>query len=254
VRSPPSPAALPRQQTLAATVDWSYNLLSAPERVIFDRLAVFAGGFTLDAAEAVASDPAEATQVPAAIDVLDPLTRLVDKSLVVADLEPVGLERYHLLETLRQYAHERLTARDELEEMSHRHAVYCLDQAEEAARHIHGHDQVRWLDRLDRDQANLQTALRWTIERSRVDLGMRLTASLGGSGISVVITAKAAPSARRCWRCRCGPLLRPYDRRYSRAAGCSRCSRETMARHAPSWKKACHSRAEWETRACLHPR
>jgi predicted ATPase/transcriptional regulator with XRE-family HTH domain len=180
-----SRAGLPRHQTLAAIVDWSYNLLSLPERVLFDRLAVFAGGFTLDGAETVAGDideragscPPSATSL-ATPDVVDLLTHLVDKSLVVADLEAAGTERYRLLETLRQYAYERLEARGEREEIRRRHAAYYLDCGVEAGPHVLGPEQVTWLDRLDRDHDNLHAALRWAIERKNADLGLRLVASL----------------------------------------------------------------------------
>jgi non-specific serine/threonine protein kinase len=178
-------AGLPRQQTLAATVDWSYNLLSPPERALFDRLSVFAGGFTLEAAETVAgemgedagSSPPGATG-PARTDVVDLLTHLVDKSLVVADMEAAGTERYHLLETLRQYAHERLAQRGEREAIGRRHATYYLDRGVEARPYVLGPDQVSWLNRLDRDHDNLHAALRWAIEREDADLGLRLVASL----------------------------------------------------------------------------
>jgi len=180
-----SRAALPRQQTLAATVDWSYTLLSPPERLLFDRLSVFAGGFALDAAEVVAGDGIDGaqgspptTESPARTDVLDLLTRLVDKSLVVAELDAAGTERYLLLETLRQYAHERLVARRGLEEIRRRHAAYYLDMAVEAGHRLLGADQVEWLDRLDRDHDNLHAALSWAIQRGDAELGMRMAVGL----------------------------------------------------------------------------
>ena len=117
-----SRTALPRQQTLAATVDWSYALLTEPERVLFRRLAVFAGGWSLPAAERVAADPAATAgaggaegaaggpgRVPAG-GVLEPLTRLVDRSLVLAEEDGEGHARFRMLETLREYARERLRA------------------------------------------------------------------------------------------------------------------------------------------------
>jgi tetratricopeptide (TPR) repeat protein len=110
--------------------------------------------------------------------VVDLLTHLVDKSLVVANLEADGTERYRLLETLRQYAHERLAARGEREAIGRRHAAYYLDRGVEARPYVLGPDQVIWLDRLDRDHDNLHTALRWAIEREDADLGLRLVASL----------------------------------------------------------------------------
>jgi predicted ATPase len=191
-----SRTALPRQQTLAATVDWSYNLLSPPEKTLFDRLAVFAGSFTLEAAEAVCGVPeagrrvagdallgetsagAEGGALVRAEDVLDLLTRLVEKSLVVAEVGTGGSERYRLLETLRQYARARLVARGELEDVGRRHAAHYLDEAVEADRHLQGPDQAGWLDRLERDHDNLRAALRWAIGRTDAELAMRLAASL----------------------------------------------------------------------------
>jgi non-specific serine/threonine protein kinase len=184
-----SRVVLPRQQTLGATVEWSYNLLSRPERALFDRLAVFAGGFTLEAAEAICGDlradrpdlvhitDLDAESHVDAADVLDLLSQLVQKSLVLAEVA-AETERYRLLETLRQYARERLVARGELEQIRGRHAVYYQAMAVEAGRHLLGADQVSWLDRLDRDHDNLHAALRWSIERQDAEMGMRLAASL----------------------------------------------------------------------------
>jgi len=181
-----SRAGLPRQQTLAATVDWSYALLSPLERALFARLAVFAGSFTVEAAEAVAGDLVEeadssphTAHVLASLDVLDLLTRLVDKSLVMANLEAAdGTDRYRLLETLRQYAHERLVARGELEEIRRRHAAYYMSFAVEAGHQLLGLDQVSWLDWLDRDHDNLHAALSLAIERGDAELGMRMAVGL----------------------------------------------------------------------------
>ena len=174
-----SRAALPRQQTLAATVEWSYNLLSPEERALFDRLTVFAGGFDLDAAEQICSDPQSASpDVVQISDILDLLCRLVDKSLVVAEAASGGPERYRLLETLRQYTRERLADRGGLQEIRRRHAAYYQTLAVEAARHVLGADQVTWLDRLDREHENLQAALHLSIETENAELGMRIAASL----------------------------------------------------------------------------
>jgi non-specific serine/threonine protein kinase len=180
-----SRAALPRQQTLGATVEWSYNLLTAPERALFDRLAVFAGGFTLEAAEGICADapaaPPDLVDTPDrvdALDVMDLLWQLVAKSLVLAEVGAAGTERYRLLETLRQYARERLVARGEMDEIRRRHAAYYQAMAVEGGRHLLGADQVTWLDRLDRDHDNLHAALRWSIEWPDAEVGMRLAASL----------------------------------------------------------------------------
>src|SRR5262249_32769130 len=116
-----------RHQTLRAAVDWSYDLLSAPEQTLFARLSVFAGGGTLEAAEAVCPDPDGAGIAPG--EVLDLLTRLADQSLVVAEEQPDGTARYRLLETLRQYARERLAAGGAAA-LRERHAAHYLERAE----------------------------------------------------------------------------------------------------------------------------
>jgi predicted ATPase/class 3 adenylate cyclase/tetratricopeptide (TPR) repeat protein len=149
-----SRTALERQQTLAATVGWSYSLLTGAERVLLARLSVFAGGFGLGAAEAVcgAGD----------LDVLDVaglLGSLVDKSLVVAEPAGEGL-RYRLLETIRLFAAERLVEAGEAEAaaVAAAHCTHFLAAAEQAAVYLTGPEQGRWLARLDADQANLRRA------------------------------------------------------------------------------------------------
>jgi len=146
--------ALPRHRTLRALIDWSYDLLGPEERSVFDRLSVFAGSWTLDAAEAVASggDVAE-------WQVLDLLASLVGKSLVQAEVIH-GSTRYRLLETVRHYAAERLALRadSDLRDVRVAHRDHYLAVAEAAAAHLTGPDQGSWLDRLDADQANLRRA------------------------------------------------------------------------------------------------
>ena len=149
-----SRTALPRHQTLRALIDWSYDLLSPQEQIVFGRLSVFAGGWTLDAAEAVAAgDGVEQGQV------LDLLAALVGKSLVQAEVIH-GSTRYRLLETVRHYAGERLALRvgSGLRDVRVAHRDHYLAVAEAAAAHLTGPDQGSWLDRLDADQANLRRA------------------------------------------------------------------------------------------------
>jgi predicted ATPase/class 3 adenylate cyclase/DNA-binding CsgD family transcriptional regulator len=146
--------ALPRHQTLRALIDWSYDLLSPEERVVLERLSVFAGGWTLNAAEAVTpgGDVAE-------WQVLDLLASLVSKSLVQAEVIH-GATRYRLLETVRHYAAERLAQRGDLDlrDAGAAHRDHYLAVAEAAAAHLTGPGQGSWLDRLDADQANLWRA------------------------------------------------------------------------------------------------
>jgi predicted ATPase/DNA-binding SARP family transcriptional activator len=154
---------LPRHQTLRAAVDWSYDLLTAMERALFARLSVFAGGFTLDAAEAVcAGDPIEQHVI------LDELSHLVDKSLVVVtapgrgpDTREPGRVRYRLLETLRQYGRERLAERGEDADLLGRHAHYYASLCATSEPKLSGRDQVEWMDRLNDEIDNLRAALDW---------------------------------------------------------------------------------------------
>ena len=161
---------LPRQQTLAASVEWSYDLLSDAERTMLRRLAVFAGGFTLDAAESVvAGRDIEALQV------LDLLTALVDKSLVVADDEPFRI-RYRLLETIRQFALTRLAASGEAEAIRDAHADFHLRLAEQAALTFMADDEL--LSRQEPEHDNLRTALEWTLDRGLIEEAITLLVGL----------------------------------------------------------------------------
>jgi non-specific serine/threonine protein kinase len=145
--------ALPRQQTLRATVDWSYDLLAEPERALLRRLSVFAGGWTFEAAEAVAAGDGIQTHA-----VLDLMAQLVDKSLVIAE-EQRGAVRYRLLETIRAYARDRLLEAGEAERTRDRHLAYFLGLAEEAEPRLRGAEERVTLDRLEAEHANLQAAL-----------------------------------------------------------------------------------------------
>lgn len=160
--------ALPRQQTLRALLDWSFNLLAEQERMLLRRLAVFAGGWTLEAAESVGVAPDED------LDVIDALGHLVDKSLVVAE-EVEGAFRYRMLETTRQYAREMLLALEEVESCRDRHLDYFLGLALGAE--LHGQQQKTWLDRLTRDYDNLSAAMEWSLE-SNPAAGLNLAVAL----------------------------------------------------------------------------
>jgi len=167
-----SRTALPRQRTLRATMDWSHDLLSERERGLLRRLSVFAGGWTLEAAEAVCSgDGVEAAEI------LDVLTQLVDKSLVIVDTQH-GDARYRLLETVRQYGRDRLLESGEAAEVQKRHRDWYLRLAEDAEPRLDGADQAVWLNRLDRDHDNFRAALEWSIE-DVPETGLRLAGALG---------------------------------------------------------------------------
>jgi predicted ATPase/class 3 adenylate cyclase len=164
--------ALPRQQTLRGAMQWSYGLLEEQERVLFRRLAVFRGGWTLEAAEAVCSGDG----LPRG-DILQVLGRLVDKSLVVVD-EQRGEVRYRLLEPVRNFAAEQLRTREQYAEARQGHAAFFLALAESAAPQLRGAGQTVWLPRLEADYPNLRAAMRWFSRQSDVGSGLRLATAL----------------------------------------------------------------------------
>lgn len=165
--------APPRQQTLRASFDWSYEMLTPLERTLFVRLTVFPGPFDLDAAEAIASgDPI----VPG--DVLDLLDGLVAQSILTVARSPkTDIARYALLNTLRTYGRERLTA-DDAFAVAERHAAYVADLAGAAARELRGSRQAIWLTRLDAAHDDLRAVLAWTIEQGRTAEAVRLGTAL----------------------------------------------------------------------------
>ncbi|HKX16504.1 MAG TPA: LuxR C-terminal-related transcriptional regulator [bacterium] len=150
-----SSLVVPRHQTLQATMDWSYDLLSKKEQVLLRRLSVFAGGCTLEAAEAVCTG----SQVSRA-DVLDLLTQLVDKSLVQVELHE-GAARYTLLETVREYGRNRLKDNGETDEARRRHCDWYCAVAERAKPELFGPHAIAWLERLETDHDNFRGALEW---------------------------------------------------------------------------------------------
>ncbi len=165
---------LPHHQTLRAAMDWSYDLLPEEERALFRRLSVFVGGFTLETAESVcAGDAIEAPQV------LDLLSRLVDKSLVTVDDSAGSEVRYRLLETVRQYGLDRLVEAREAEAVRNRHRAFFMNLAERAELEFHGVLQKVWLDRLEADHDNLRAALEWSrADPQGAEAGLRLASSL----------------------------------------------------------------------------
>jgi tetratricopeptide (TPR) repeat protein len=164
--------ALPRQQTLRATIDWSYDLLSEHERALFHRLSVFAGGFTLEAAEAICAG-AKLEQH----EILELLSSLINKSMVVV-VEQGDEARYRLLETTRQYAWEKLTASGEVESIRLNHAHFFLRLAEMVEPQLKSAVRRLWLERLEREYDNLRTALTWLREHGEMERGLQLVAAL----------------------------------------------------------------------------
>ena len=167
-------AQMPKQRTLKGTLDWSHELLSEDEKKLFGRLSVFAGGWTLEAAEAVGVEAGVEESA-----VLDALSGLVEKSLVAARESDQGGIRYRLLEPIRQYAREKLEEGGEGEEVRRRHATFFLALAEEAQPRLRTPEDREWLERLEREHDNLRAALSWALERRETELALRLEGALG---------------------------------------------------------------------------
>jgi len=153
-----------RQQTLRATIDWSHDLLDAGERALFARLGVFAGGCTLAAAESVCG-----TMVDLSLDALDGVEALLDKSLLRREDGPGGEARFAMLETIHEYARERLAQRGEEAMLRRAHAAYFLALAKRAEPKLTGAGQATWLARLDTDYDNVRAALAWAQEHAGDD-------------------------------------------------------------------------------------
>ena len=162
-----------RQQTMRSALDWSHDLLEPDEQALFRALAVFAGGWTAEAAEAVARPPGEIVGYAASI-----MAALVAKQLVRREAFAGELGRFSMLETTRQYAAERLEREDDAGTAEARHADYYLDLAERAEPELTGPDQARWLARLEAEHGNLRVALGWAARRGEPEIGLRLTAAL----------------------------------------------------------------------------
>jgi predicted ATPase/class 3 adenylate cyclase len=166
-----------RQRTMRATIAWSEALLSPAERVLFQRLAAFAGGATLEAAEAVCPVPEGASRLQ--LDLLDGLGALVDESLVQQRLEG-GEPRFGMLHVIREYALEQLQDSGEAGALRAAHAGYFLALAAEAEPALRGPQQAAWLERLEGEHDNLRAALNWFLERRDVVHGLRLAVALCG--------------------------------------------------------------------------
>ena len=179
-------AALERHQTLRNTIDWSYDLLDERERTALNRLSVFAGGCDLHAAEHILE-----REGLDALDVIDTLELLVDKSLVLADPADSGHVRYRLLETIRQYAQERLEASREASEIRRRHADHFVSVAEAAGPGLRSREQLAWAHAVAPETDNLRAALDWAVETASADHALRLVAPLMAHSISIGNAAKA---------------------------------------------------------------
>ena len=157
-----------RQQTLRSTIEWSYGLLEEGEKVLFARLSVFAGGRTLEAIEAICDAEGD---LP--VEVLDGLTSLVDKSLLKQEEGVGGEPRFVMLETIHEFAREKLKESVEAEEIKRVHAQYFLTLAEETYPELKGPDQLEWLERLEAEHDNMRAAISWALERKEAELAIR---------------------------------------------------------------------------------
>ncbi|HEX2068639.1 MAG TPA: adenylate/guanylate cyclase domain-containing protein [Actinomycetota bacterium] len=160
-----------RQRTLRAAIEWSHELLDPDERRLFARLAVFSGGWTLDTAEAVCASGLD-------LPILDGLASLVDKSLVRQEEIGAGEPRFRMLETIREYAADRLANSEEREALRRRHAEYFRDLAEEAEPHFIGEQQIKWLDEFEAEHDNVRAALQWAVENNEAETALRTGAAI----------------------------------------------------------------------------
>lgn len=173
-----------RQQTMRGAVAWSYDLLSEKEKKLFERFSVFVGGFTFEAAEAVGSgesfgDKKQTSDVPLLMltDVLDGVTSLVDKSLLLSKEQEDGEMRFRMLQVVREFAAETLEKSGEAEATHRSHAVYFLALGEEAEKYLKSERSVKWLNRLEEEHDNIRAALRWLLEND-IKSAARLAASV----------------------------------------------------------------------------
>ena len=165
-------STVPRQQTLAAAIDWSYRLLEHREQAMFEKLAAFQGGFDLEAAQYVCvGDGLDA------VDVFELVSALVDKSLLVADVSG-GAARYRLLETLRQFARDRLEDAGAIDLVQRSHAEYFMRLAEQAEPNLFGQGEKEWRDRMILELDNFHLAMEWSLEAGEPELGMRLAGAM----------------------------------------------------------------------------
>jgi predicted ATPase len=162
-----------RQRTLRATIEWSYALLDEGEQLLFGRLAVFSGGRTLEAIEAICDAEGDL-----GVDAFEGVSSLLDKSLLRQEEGTNGEPRFVMLETIHEFAREKLGESAEAEEIKRVHAQYFLTLAEEAYPELKGPDQLEWLERLETEHDNMRAALSWALERKEVEVTLRLGGAL----------------------------------------------------------------------------
>ncbi|HMR39645.1 MAG TPA: tetratricopeptide repeat protein [Ignavibacteria bacterium] len=163
--------ALPRQQTLKALIDWSYDLLSEKEKTLWSRLSVFSGGWNLDAAEEICSD----ISIIQKEEILDQLSNLTDKSIVIFNQDN---NRYTMLETIKQYGHEKLLMSDEYKNIMSRFLNYQIELAETASKNFRGSNAAFWIKVLNNEYKNLEKGLIWSLENNENETGARLVGAI----------------------------------------------------------------------------
>jgi len=162
-----------RQRTLRATIEWSHALLDESEQLLFARLAVFSGGRTLEAIEEICDAEGDLD-----VDAFEGVSSLLDKSLLRQEEGPGGEPRFVMLETVHEFAREKLGKSAEAEQIRRTHAEYFLTLAEEAHPELRGPDQLQWLERLEAEHDNMRAALTWALERKEVEVALRLGGAL----------------------------------------------------------------------------
>jgi predicted ATPase/class 3 adenylate cyclase/Tfp pilus assembly protein PilF len=162
-----------RQRTLRATIEWSFALLDEGEQLLFARLAVFSGGRTLQAIEAICDPEGD---LP--VEAFDGVSSLLDKSLLRQEEGPNGEPRFVMLETVHEFAREKLQGSGEAEQIKRVHAQYFLTLAEEAYPELRGPDQLEWLERLEAEHDNMRAALSWALERKEAEVALRMGGAL----------------------------------------------------------------------------
>jgi predicted ATPase len=162
-----------RQQTLRGAIDWSYDLLDEPERVLFRRLGVFSGGWTFETAQAICDPNADL-----GLDLVDGVVSFVDKSLVRREDLGDDAPRFRMLETIREYARERLAECDDAGPMARAHGIYFADLASRAEPQLLSGDQATWLDRLETERDNVRAALHWAADAGEIEMALAMAGAL----------------------------------------------------------------------------
>jgi predicted ATPase/DNA-binding CsgD family transcriptional regulator len=223
-----------RQQTMRDTIGWSYSLLTPAEQALFRRLAVFVGGFTLEAAEALGVGRAGAfsdVQPPTPYDTVDSIASLIDHSLLRQDSGSGDEPRFGMLETLREFGWEQLTTNGEADEAQSAHAAWYLAMAEKAESALWGAEQVTWLDHLDHEKDNFRAALHWTLAQGEILTATKLGAALwrfwhrrgylseGRSQLAHILAQPPDPASRaeRCSVLTGAGILAAYQGDYDQA-------------------------------------